>query len=96
LIYANSKVAEIIARENEEKRLQGTYKSHESRKLGSDQMDGSKAIKTSHTAPTHTREQIAKLAGVGTGTVSRYEKVMKSDDEELKRKTEFMWNWSWD
>lgn len=38
----------------------------------------------SHTAPTHTREQVAKLSGVGTGTVARYNRIMNSDDEELK------------
>ena len=27
----------------------------------------------SHTSPTHTCEQVAKLSGVGTGTVARYE-----------------------
>ncbi len=35
---------------------------------------------------TNTREQVAKLSGVGVGTVARYDAVMKSDDEELKRK----------
>lgn len=29
----------------------------------------------SHTSPTHTREQIAKMAGVGTGTVARFNRV---------------------
>jgi hypothetical protein len=31
-----------------------------------------------------TDNQVAKKAGVGVGTVARYNKVMKSDDEELK------------
>lgn len=86
LIYANSKVAEIIARENKEKVSKAVSEANRSRNSNSDHLDGNENIKTSHTAPTHTREQIARLAGVGTGTVSRYEKVMKSDDEELKRK----------
>ena len=34
----------------------------------------------------HTDKELAKLAGVGTGTVARFNKVMKSDDEELKKK----------
>lgn len=38
----------------------------------------------SHTSPTHTREQVAKLSGVGVGTVARYNAVMKSDDKILK------------
>lgn len=28
------------------------------------------------------------MAGVGTGTIARYNRVMNSDDEELKRKME--------
>lgn len=34
---------------------------------------------------TNTREQQAKLAGVSSGTVSRYDTVMKSNNEELKQ-----------
>lgn len=33
---------------------------------------------------TWTDNQIAKKAGVGTGSVARYNKIMNSDDEELK------------
>ena len=35
---------------------------------------------------THTDKELAKMAGVGTGTVARYNRVMNSDDEELKKK----------
>lgn len=35
---------------------------------------------------THTDKEIAKMAGVGTGTVARFNKVMNSNDEELKKK----------
>ena len=35
---------------------------------------------------THTDKELAKMAGVGTGTVARYNKVMNSNDEELKEK----------
>lgn len=31
---------------------------------------------------THTDKELAKMAGVGTGTVARFNKVMNSDDEE--------------
>lgn len=81
-------VADEIALENKEKQLEGTYKSHESRRNGSVQMDGSNNSdeKRSHTSPTHTREQVAKMSGVGTGTVARFNKVMNSDDEEVKEK----------
>lgn len=33
----------------------------------------------------HTDKQLAKMAGVGTGTVARFNKVMKSEDEKLKK-----------
>ena len=35
---------------------------------------------------TCTDKELAKLAGVGTGTVARFNKVMNSDDDELKKK----------
>lgn len=34
----------------------------------------------------HTDKELAKMSGVGVGTVARYDAVMKSDDEDLKRK----------
>lgn len=34
----------------------------------------------------HTDKELAKLAGVGTGTIARYNRVMNSNNEELKRK----------
>lgn len=34
----------------------------------------------------HTDKEIAKLAGVGTGTVARFNRIMSSNDEELKKK----------
>lgn len=34
----------------------------------------------------HTDKELAKMAGVGTGTVARFNKVMNSDDGELKKK----------
>lgn len=33
----------------------------------------------------HTDKQLAKMAGVGTGTIARFNRVMNSDDEELKK-----------
>lgn len=33
-----------------------------------------------------TQKEIPKLAGVATGTVSRFDKIMKCDDEELIQK----------
>ena len=34
---------------------------------------------------THTDKELAKMASVGTGTIARYNRVMNSDDEELKK-----------
>lgn len=46
--------------------------------------------KTHEKSKTHsdtwTDSQTAKKAGVGVGTVARFNKVMNSDDEELKKK----------
>lgn len=37
---------------------------------------------------TNTREQIAKMAGVAVGTVARYDAIMKTDNEDLKKKVQ--------
>ncbi len=88
-IYANDKVsAQRIKEENENKKLVGN-------KLGADitngktvsvQMDGERK---SHTSPTHTREQRAKIAGVSAGTVARYDTVMNLDNKELRQEVLF-------
>ena len=36
--------------------------------------------------PVNTRKEVAKVANVGSGTLARYDVVMKSDDEEIKQK----------
>lgn len=69
LIYANSMVAEEIALENKKKQLSTLKQNQDNRSV---QMDGTRnEEKKSHTSPTHTREQVAKMSGVGTGTVAR-------------------------
>ena len=78
LIFANSMVAEEIAEENKKKQIEGGRIGADitNGKTSSVQMDGSRSTtedSKSHTSPTHTREQVAKLSGVGTGTVARYE-----------------------
>jgi hypothetical protein len=88
-IYANDKVsARRIEEENEKKRLAGTYNFHKTR--GNNENDGCVHLdaskKTERDRSTNTREQLAKMAGVGTGIVARFNKVMNSDDEELKKK----------
>lgn len=77
LIYANSMVAEEIALENKEKMLEGTLNSHEVRKKdGCVQMDTPQ--NNVRDRSTNTREQVAKMSGVGTGTVARYDAIMKN------------------
>lgn len=85
-IYANDKVsARRIEEENAKKKLEGNRKGADitNGKTVSVHLDGERK---SHTSPTHTREQRAKFAGVSAGTVARYDTVMNSDDEELKKK----------
>lgn len=36
--------------------------------------------------PIHTDKELAKLADVGRGTIARFNRVMSSDDEDLKKK----------
>lgn len=89
LIFANSMVADEIALENKERQSEGGRIGADitNGKTASVHLDGTRNDeKKSHTSPTHTREQVAKMSGVGTGTVARYDVVMKSDNEELKEK----------
>lgn len=73
-----------IALENKEKQL-STLKQNQTNNR-SVQVDKTESDERSHTAPTHTREQVAKMSGVGTGTVARYDAIMKTDDEAKQRK----------
>ena len=79
LIYAHSMVADEIALENKGRQLKGTYKSHESRKDGCVHLDTTKD--NIRDRSTNTREQVAKMSGVGT--VARYNKVMNLNDKML-------------
>lgn len=76
-------VAEEIALENKEKVSKAVSESNKNRtKSNSVHLDGIEKFESkSHTSPTHTREQVAKMSGVGTGTVARYDRAMKTDDE---------------
>lgn len=85
LIYANTMVADEIALENREKMLEGYSKDRREEKPSCVQMDaGSKMRDRS----TNTREQVARMSGVGAGTVARYDAIMKSDDDDLKKKVQ--------
>ena len=75
LIYANSMIAEEIAAENKEKVSKAVSESNKNRiNPNSVHLDGTEKFESnSHTSPSHTREQVAKMSGVGAGTVSRYD-----------------------
>lgn len=88
MIYANSMVAEEVALENEKKKKEGN-------KLGADitnnksltlQLECDLKQDNAIRKDTWTDSQTAKKAGVGVGTVARYNRVMNSDDENLKEK----------
>ena len=85
LIYANSMVAEEIALENKEKVSKAVIESNKNRTNSNCiQMDACE--KSARDRSTNTREQVAKMSGVGVGTVARYNRVMNSDDEAKQRK----------
>lgn len=89
LIYANSIVADEIALENKEKISKAVSESNKNRVSNSNsvQMGGNEIKeKKSHISPTHTREQVARLSGVGTGTVARYDAVMKPCTKNSRKK----------
>ena len=71
LIFANSMVAEEIAEENREKISKAVSESNRNRSSNCVQMDAHENKPRDRS--TNTREQVAKLSGVGTGTVARYE-----------------------
>ena len=71
-----------VALENEKKRLEGN-------KLGAD-VTNNKSVtlqleceRSNDRKDTWTDLQTAKMSGVGTGTVARYDAIMKTDDEVL-------------
>lgn len=53
---------------------------------GSSDKKGSPNGETLIEKKIRTDKELAKLAGVGTGTIARFNRVMSSDDEELKKK----------
>lgn len=85
-IFAQDKLADWIRMENERRIEEG-------RKKGAEVTNGktlgvhldAEITKKERNRSTNTREQIAKAANVSSGTVARYDTVMKSDDEELKK-----------
>lgn len=83
LIYANSMVTEEIALENKEKQLSMLKQNQTNNR--SVQMDKTGKDEKFHTSHTHTREQVAKMSGGGTGTVARYDAIMKTDEAKQRK-----------
>lgn len=80
------KLREAIREENEKKRLEGNTLGGQGGKKNNEvalQLEGNL---NNISRSTWTDNQIAKKAGVGVGTVARYNKVMNSNDEDLKEK----------
>lgn len=71
----------MVAEENKKKILEGTYKLYERREDGCVHMDILKEQPRDRSI--NIREQVAKLSGVGTGTVVRYDAVIKSDQKRI-------------
>lgn len=73
-----------VSLENERKKLEGNSKGGKTSKEVSLQLECDSNNNTKSRSETWTDSQIAQKAGVGTGSVARYNKIMNSGDEELK------------
>jgi len=73
-----------IEEENEKKKLEGNSFGGKGGNKVSVQMDADlNTLEKYRDRSTNTREQVARKAGVGIGTVARYNKVMNSNDEDI-------------
>lgn len=81
---------EEVKLENEKRKSEAIAESNRNRNLSCVQLDTIEICNQKPNPPRdrslNTREQIAQKAGVSTGTVARYNKVMNSGDEDLKQK----------
>jgi hypothetical protein len=75
-----------VTLENEKKRLEGNSKGGSSNNEVSLQLECNLKEDDPVRKDSWTDSQTAKKAGVGVGTVARYNRVMNSDDENLKEK----------
>lgn len=74
-----------VSLENERKKSKAVSESNRTRNSNPLQLECDE--KTKERSETWTDNQIAKKAGVGTGSVARYDKIMKSDRELLLQKS---------
>lgn len=80
------KFRRIVEDDNAKKKSEKISLSNKNRKSNDVQLDNNGLIKND--TSNYTRQQIAQKANVGSGTIARYDKVMKSNDEEIKKKME--------
>ena len=84
-LHANQMIMEEIELENKQKKSEGG-------RIAASIIHGKVACnhvvasQNSRERSTNTREQLAKMSGVGVGTAGRYQAIMKTDNEELKQK----------
>lgn len=76
-----------VALENEKKKLSTLKQNTSNRSLQLERTENNKIENQNNKKrDTWTDSQIAKKAGVGVGSVARYNRVMNSDDDNLKEK----------
>jgi hypothetical protein len=85
-LVAAEKLREKIAEEAKEKQKKDSKKFYGNQHKSVDSTPCGEQSKNINKAKVHTDKEIAKIAGVGTGTVARFNTIMKSNDEELKNK----------
>ena len=84
-LHANQMIMEEIELENKKKKLSTLKQNQDNHRC--DHVVTSDATTTSpRDFSTNTRQQLAKMSGVGVGTAGRYQAIMKTDNEELKQK----------
>ena len=77
------KFRKAVEKDNAERKSKKISLSNKNRNSNNVQLDKNESDKS-----LYTRQQVAKKANVGTGTIARYDKVMKSNDEKIKKQME--------
>lgn len=81
------KFRRIVEKDNQERKSKKIASSNSTRNLNDVQLDNNEISNDKNTS-NYTRQQIATKAKVGLGTIARYDKVMNSGNEDVKKKME--------
>jgi hypothetical protein len=81
-----SPIQRIAVAERYKAKIQAKAKASYSENVGRPNKEEKSLSERTTINPVETRKEIAKIAKVGSGTIARYDVVMKSDNEELKQK----------